>query len=91
MSLAEAMMSGMVLIGGIMSLSALFLRWRGKTDNKPWFEIFDDEKSQFRFRLRAPDGEIIFQSEGYVSKQACEDALAVLPDYAKRAKIVDLT
>ena len=35
------------------------------------FEIYQDKKEEFRFRLKAKNGQNILASEGYVSKQAC--------------------
>lgn len=58
---------------------------------EPKFEIFKDKKQKFRFRLIAPNGEIICQSEGYETKQACIDTINVLGDYAKKASVSDLT
>jgi len=60
-------------------------------EKKPRFEIFIDKKKKYRFRLIAPNGEIVCQSEGYNTKQACKDTITVLPRYAAEAKIVDVT
>ena len=38
------------------------------------FEIYKDKAGEFRFRLKAKNGEIILQSEGYTSKQSCQKA-----------------
>ena len=35
------------------------------------FEIYKDNKGEFRFRLRAANGEVIAVSEGYASKESC--------------------
>ena len=37
----------------------------------PVFEIFKDKKGEFRFRLRAKNGESILSSEGYTAKASC--------------------
>lgn len=37
----------------------------------PKFEIFRDRRGEFRFRLRARNGEIIAASEGYALKSGC--------------------
>ena len=37
----------------------------------PKFELFTDKAGQYRFRLRARNGEIIAVSESYGSKAAC--------------------
>ncbi len=35
-------------------------------------EIFKDKKKEFRFRVKARNGKIIAQSEGYKTKKGCE-------------------
>jgi uncharacterized protein YegP (UPF0339 family) len=35
------------------------------------FEVYKDQKGEYRFRLTAPNGEIILQSEGYTAKTGC--------------------
>lgn len=42
----------------------------------PKFEIFLDKKKEFRFSLKAKNGEIIAASEGYKAKQGCENGIA---------------
>lgn len=45
--------------------------------NNPKFQIFKSPvNSQYYFRLRALNGEIILGSEGYISKQSCSNAIA---------------
>ena len=39
------------------------------------FEIYKDRKGEFRFRLKAANGEIILASEGYKSKASCMNGL----------------
>lgn len=39
------------------------------------FEIYQDKLGQFRFRLKAGNGEIILASEGFDSKSACINAI----------------
>jgi len=55
------------------------------------FIIFKDTSGQYRFRLVAPNGEIIAASEGYSTKQACLDGVAAVKKYAPTAKIEDKT
>lgn len=82
----------LVLFIGVLFLCLIFHRYGGKKmDKEPIFEVFNDKKGEIRFRLKAPNGEIICQSESYKSKQACMDTLGVLPGYASKAKIIDLT
>lgn len=42
----------------------------------PKFEIYNDKAGEFRFRLKARNGEIILASEGYKSKASCENGIA---------------
>ena len=37
----------------------------------PKFEVYTDKKGEFRFRLKATNGQIIATSEGYVAKNSC--------------------
>ena len=39
------------------------------------FEIFEDKASEFRFRLKASNGEVILASEGYKQKAAAENGI----------------
>jgi len=40
------------------------------------FEIYNDKKGEFRFRLKASNGQNILASEGYASKKGCENGIA---------------
>lgn len=57
----------------------------------PQFEIFKDVAGKFRFRLRAPNGEIIATSEAYESKDGCKDGISSVIENAPKAIIQDLT
>ena len=39
------------------------------------YELFKDKAGQFRFRLKAGNGEIILASEGYTTKAAAENGI----------------
>ena len=41
----------------------------------PKFEIYTDKAGEFRFRLKARNGEIILASEGYKTKASCENGI----------------
>ena len=43
---------------------------------KAKYEIYRDSKEEYRFRLIAPNGEIIGVSEGYASKDSCMNGIA---------------
>ena len=55
------------------------------------FELYKDKSGQFRFRLIAPNGEIIAVSEAYTTKQKCKQGIEAVKKYAVDAEIVDLT
>ncbi len=39
------------------------------------FEIYTSKNGEYRFRLKAANGEIILQSEGYTRKQNCQNGV----------------
>lgn len=47
----------------------------GKLPSNPKFEIFQDKAGQFRFRLKARNGQVVAVSEGYSTKAACENGV----------------
>lgn len=42
-----------------------------QTLTNPKYEVYADKSGEFRFRLKARNGEIVASSEGYKSKGAC--------------------
>ncbi len=40
------------------------------------FELYTGKDNQYRFRLKARNGEIILKSEGYTTKSSCEKGIA---------------
>lgn len=42
----------------------------------PKFQVFKDTRGEFRFRLKAKNGEPILSSEGYTTKQGCLTGIA---------------
>lgn len=55
------------------------------------FEIFRDSAGQIRFRLRAPNGEILAASEGYVSNASARIGVEAVRRHASAADVIDLT
>ncbi len=55
------------------------------------FEVFKDASEQFRFRLVAPNGEIIAASEAYTTKAACMNGIESVKTNAPVAEIDDQT
>ena len=58
---------------------------------EPKFEIYKDAAGKFRFRLRAPNNEIISVSEAYEAKASCENGVQSVKTNAPKANIVDMT
>lgn len=48
------------------------------------FELYQSESSEFRFRLKAGNGEIIFSGQGYSTKEACQKGVASVKENAPR-------
>ena len=40
------------------------------------FECYKDKAGEYRFRLKAGNGEVILTSEGYKSKSSCDNGIA---------------
>ncbi len=59
-----------------------------KTEVNPKFEIYTDKKGEFRFRLKARNGEIIATSEGYVTKAGCLNGIESVRKNAPDAEVV---
>ncbi|MDO4741287.1 MAG: YegP family protein [Eubacteriales bacterium] len=55
----------------------------------PKFELYTDKAGEFRFRLKATNGQIIATSEGYKTKESCENGIASVQKNAPDAQIVD--
>lgn len=46
-----------------------------KTEKNPKFEVYTDKKGEFRFRLKARNGQIIGVSEGYKKMASCTNGI----------------
>ena len=55
----------------------------------PKFEIYLDKAGEYRFRLKATNGEIIAVSEGYKAMAGCENGIASVKKNAPDAEIVE--
>ena len=55
----------------------------------PKFELYQDKAGEFRFRLKARNGQIIAVSEGYTTKAACENGIASVRKNAPEAPIAE--
>jgi uncharacterized protein YegP (UPF0339 family) len=52
------------------------------------FEIFKGKGGDFRFRLKAANGKVICQGQGYKSKDACMKGIESIKKNAKGAAVV---
>lgn len=57
----------------------------------PKFEIYKDAAEKFRWRLKAPNGEIIASSEAYESIDGCKNGIQSVKANAPKAEIADTT
>lgn len=57
----------------------------------PKFEVYNDKAGEFRFRLKARNGEIIAVSEGYKAKASCLNGIESVKKNAPGAEVVDKT
>ena len=60
------------------------------TEKNPKFEIYTDKKGEFRFRLKAKNGQIIATGEGYKAKASCKNGIASIKKNAVDAKVVEV-
>ena len=60
-----------------------------KKVSNPKFEVYADKKGEFRFRLKARNGQIIAVSEGYTTMKACENGVASVKKNAADATVVE--
>ena len=60
-----------------------------KPETNPKFEVYKDKKGEFRFRLKAKNGQIIVTGEGYSKLDGCLKGIASVQKNAKDAKIVE--
>ena len=54
------------------------------------FEIYKDKRGEFRFRLKASNGQSILASEGYKAKSGCTIGIESVKKNAPDAKVYDL-
>ena len=58
-----------------------------ETLKHPKYEIYTDKGGEFRFRLKAKNGEIIATSEGYKTKPSCLNGIESVKKNAPEAKV----
>lgn len=60
-----------------------------ETQKNPKFEIYTDKAGEFRFRLKATNGQIIAVSEGYTAMAGCKNGIESVQKNAPDAEIVE--
>ena len=58
------------------------------TEKNPKFEVYADKRGEFRFRLKATNGQIIAVGEGYKAKPSCLNGIESIRKNAPDAPIV---
>lgn len=61
-----------------------------KKEINPKFEIYKDKAGEFRFRLKAKNGQIIATSEGYKAKASCKNGIESVRRNVVNAEIVEI-
>ena len=57
-------------------------------EKHPKFEVYTDKAGEYRFRLKARNGEVIAVSEGYKSKDGCLNGIESVKKNAPDAEVV---
>ena len=57
-------------------------------EKHPKFEIYTDKAGEFRFRLKATNGQIIAVSEGYKAMAGCKNAIESVKKNAPEAAVM---
>lgn len=60
-----------------------------ETVTNPKFEMYTDKAGEYRFRLKARNGEIIAVSEGYKAKASCINGIESVRKNAPEADVVE--
>ncbi|MCH5206567.1 MAG: YegP family protein [Oscillospiraceae bacterium] len=60
-----------------------------ETLKHPKFEVYLDKKGEYRFRLKARNGEIIAVGEGYKAKSGCLNGIESIKKNAPEAPVVE--
>ena len=62
---------------------------RCEKQRNPKFEIYRDHAGEYRFRLKAKNGQVIAVSEGYAAKASCVGGVQSVRKNAAGAKILE--
>ena len=58
------------------------------TEKNPKFEVYTDKAGEFRFRLKATNGQVIAVSEGYTTLANCLNGVESVKKNAPEAEVV---
>ena len=58
-------------------------------EKHPKFEVYQDKAGEFRFRLKATNGQVIATGEGYKAKASCLNGIDSVKNNAPDAEIVE--
>ena len=61
---------------------------REESEKNPKYELYQDKAGEFRFRLKAGNGEIIGKSEGYKAKASAKKGIASIGKNAPEAAVI---
>lgn len=59
------------------------------TEKNPKFEVYKDKAGEFRFRLKATNGQVIATGEGYKALSGCMNGIESVKKNAVDAEIVE--
>ena len=60
-----------------------------RTVKNPKFEIYSDKAGEFRFRLKAKNGQVIAVSEGYTSKANCKNGIESVKKNSVNSPVIE--
>jgi len=70
------------------ALSHIEDQTRGESATHPKYELYQDKAGEFRFRLKAANGENIGRSEGYKAKASAKKGIASIGRNAPDAAVI---
>jgi uncharacterized protein YegP (UPF0339 family) len=79
-----------LFLAGSIGASAGLVAQEKKGKGGLTFEVFTDKAGEFRWRLKAANGQTIGQSEGYANKADCLNSIQVIQKGAATATIEEL-
>ena len=59
-----------------------------ETEKNPKFEVYKDKSGEFRFRLKAANGEIVLTGESYKAKAGCLKGIESIRNNAPESLVV---